>query len=160
MKPVFQSALRAACAGPTCVYEPSRRAFAELFGLVRQSDLDDPGDVSGRRLHPDGMRRDQLEKEGKGGGKKSVRRNSAAPDQDNATHNHWNNSERFLCQQTCGVLSLCSRVSLFTACICSKRHRTVSCSFLSGKFCRSLFAWAAIQSLFQLTGRTGCICTL
>lgn len=50
---------------PTCVYEPSWCAFAELFGLVRQSDLDDPGDVSGRRLDPDGMRCDQLQKEGK-----------------------------------------------------------------------------------------------
>lgn len=54
------------CGGPTCVYEPSWCAFAELFGLVRQSDLNDPGDVSGRRLHPDGMWRNQLEKEGKG----------------------------------------------------------------------------------------------
>lgn len=54
--------------GPTCVYEPPWCAFAELFRLVRQSDLNNPGDVSGRRLHPDGMRRDQLEKEGKGWG--------------------------------------------------------------------------------------------
>lgn len=113
MKPVFQSALRAASAGPTCVYEPSRRAFAELFGLVRQSDLDDPGDVSGRRLHPDGMRRDQLEKEGKGGGKKSVRRNTAAPDQDNATHNHWNNSERFFASRRVE----CCRCAAGSACL-------------------------------------------
>lgn len=50
--------------GSTCVYEPSWCAFAELFGLVGQSDLNDPWDVSGRCLHPDGMWRDQLEKEG------------------------------------------------------------------------------------------------
>lgn len=68
------------CSRPTCVYEPSWCAFAELFGLVRQSDLNDPGDVSGRRLHPDGMRRDQLEKEGKGGTRVSTQIH--APDRD------------------------------------------------------------------------------
>lgn len=48
-------------AWPTCVYEPSWGSFAELFGLVRQSDLNDPGDVPGWRLDPDGVRRDQLQ---------------------------------------------------------------------------------------------------
>ncbi|TNN66465.1 hypothetical protein EYF80_023373 [Liparis tanakae] len=43
-----------------------QRRKGKLFGLVRQSDLNDPGDVSGRRLHPDGMWRNQLEEEGKG----------------------------------------------------------------------------------------------
>lgn len=50
--------------GPTCVYEPPRCSFAELFGLVGQGDLDDPGNVSGRRLDPDGVWRDQLHQEG------------------------------------------------------------------------------------------------
>lgn len=55
--------------GSTCVYEPSWCAFAELFGLVRESDLNNSRDVSGRRLHPDGMWCDQLEKDGRGGTK-------------------------------------------------------------------------------------------
>lgn len=46
--------------GLTCVNEPPRCAFAELFGLVRQSHLHDSGDVSGRRLDPDGVWRNQL----------------------------------------------------------------------------------------------------
>ena len=49
--------------GHTCINEPSWCALAELFRFVRQSDLHDPGNVSGRRLHPDGMRRDQLQEE-------------------------------------------------------------------------------------------------
>ena len=44
----------------TCVNETSRRSFTELFGLVGQRDLDDPGDVTGRSLDPDSMRGDQL----------------------------------------------------------------------------------------------------
>lgn len=142
MKPVFQSALRAACAGPTCVYEPSRRAFAELFGLVRQSDLDDPGDVSGRRLHPDGMRRDQLEKEGKGGGKKSVRRNTAAPDQDNATHNHWNNSERFFASRRVE----CCRCAAGSACLQRASAANATELFLV-HFFRGSFAGAFLLEL-------------
>lgn len=49
--------------GFTCVDEPTRRSFTELFGLVGQRDLDDPGDVTGRGLDPDGMRGDQLERQ-------------------------------------------------------------------------------------------------
>lgn len=48
---------RQAC---TCVDEAARRSFAELFGLVGEGDLHDPGDVSWGRLHPDGMGRDEL----------------------------------------------------------------------------------------------------
>lgn len=44
----------------TCVDEASGCAFAELFGFVRQRDLHHPGDVSGWRLHTNGMRGDQL----------------------------------------------------------------------------------------------------
>ena len=45
----------------TCVNKTSRRSFTELFGLVGQRDLDDPGDVTGRSLDPDSMRGDQLQ---------------------------------------------------------------------------------------------------
>lgn len=45
----------------TCVDEPSWRSFTELFGLVRQRDLDDPWDVSRRSLDPDGVGGDELE---------------------------------------------------------------------------------------------------
>lgn len=44
----------------TCVDEASRRSFTELFGFVRQRDLDDPGDVARRSLDSDGVRGDQL----------------------------------------------------------------------------------------------------
>lgn len=46
--------------GLTCVDEASRRPLTELFGLVGQRDLDDPGDVAGRSLDPDGVGGDQL----------------------------------------------------------------------------------------------------
>lgn len=46
----------------TCVHEAPRRSFTELFGLIGQRDLDDPGDVTGRGLHPDCMGGDQLER--------------------------------------------------------------------------------------------------
>lgn len=63
MKNAWYCMFMSACE-PTCVYEPPWCAFAELFRLVRQSDLYNPGDVSGRRLHPDGMWCNQLEEEG------------------------------------------------------------------------------------------------
>lgn len=44
----------------TCVDEASRCPFAELFGFVGQRDLHYPGDVSGWRLHTNGMGGDQL----------------------------------------------------------------------------------------------------
>lgn len=45
----------------TNVYEASGRAFTKLFRLVAKCDLYDAGDVSGRGLHSDRMRRYQLE---------------------------------------------------------------------------------------------------
>ncbi len=44
----------------TDIDEAARGALAELLGLVRQGDLDDAGDVPGRRLHADGVRGDEL----------------------------------------------------------------------------------------------------
>lgn len=44
----------------TGVDEPSGSTFTELLGLVGQGDLDDAWDVPWRRLHPDGVGRDQL----------------------------------------------------------------------------------------------------
>lgn len=44
----------------TCVNEPSRSPFAELFGFVGQCDFYHTGDVPRRRLHTDGMRSNQL----------------------------------------------------------------------------------------------------
>lgn len=44
----------------TGVDEPSGSTFTELLGLVGQGDLDDAWDVPRRRLHPDGVGRDQL----------------------------------------------------------------------------------------------------
>ena len=44
----------------TDVDEPSGRAPAELLALEAEGDLDDARDVARRRLHPDGVARDQL----------------------------------------------------------------------------------------------------
>jgi len=44
----------------TRVDEASGRAFTELLRLERQRDFDDSGDVSGRSVDLDGVRRDQL----------------------------------------------------------------------------------------------------
>lgn len=92
---------------PTCVYESSWCAFAELFGLVRQSDLDDPGDVSGRRLHPDGMRRDQLKKEGKGGPRVSTQEDNWC----RISYKITVTDITFLCKQTSWNFMWCSRGS-------------------------------------------------
>lgn len=44
----------------TCVNEPSRSPFAELFGFVGQCDFYNARDVPRRGLHADGMGSDQL----------------------------------------------------------------------------------------------------
>ena len=44
----------------TYINESPGRALAELLALVAQSDLNDSRDVSGRRVHSNRVRRDQL----------------------------------------------------------------------------------------------------
>lgn len=57
----------------TGVHEAARRSFAELFGLVGQRDLHDPGDVTRGGLDPDGVRGDQLDEETSAHRQKRVR---------------------------------------------------------------------------------------